>query len=74
MPRHPRLQITAAFRDRVKNDPRGIVRLANLAAYPAYTHLTRVLNRPRVSGTALVQARLRVLAAVLGFTGDIWHQ
>lgn len=74
MPPAPRLQLTSAFRTAIKNDPRGVVRLATLANYPAYPLLGRVINPPRFSGTPLNLSRLRALAEVVGFTGDLWHQ
>jgi hypothetical protein len=73
MPRPPRLQLTAAFREALRNDPRGIVRLANLAGFPAYTSMARLTKPKRFAGTTLAQARLRQLACVMAFTGDIWH-
>jgi len=74
MPRAPRLQLSAAFRDAIKNHPRGIVRLAGDIGYTSYPHFSNLINAPRFRGTPLTQSRLRQLAVLIGFTGDLWHQ
>ena len=70
MPRVPRITLDPAFRKAVLADRRGIIKLAALAGFPAYTGLSRLLPRgKRLAGTALTQSRLRTLAQVLGFAG-----
>lgn len=71
MPKNPRLRLTPEFVEIIRNDPRGLIRLAPLAGFPAYTSLSRVLNRRRAhGGSPLLQQRLRQLAQVLNFTGE----
>lgn len=73
MPPVPRLQLSSDFRKAVRADSRGIVRLATLAGFPAYTALTRLLTRPRVPGTALNMARVRELATAINFDGPVFR-
>jgi hypothetical protein len=66
MPRAPRLRLTSTFKEAVRADQRGIVRLAALAGFPAYPALSKFLHAPTVRGTALVRSRLEHLASVVG--------
>ena len=73
MPPLPRRQLPADFRKAVYADPRGICRLSQLAGFPAYTHLIRVLRKNWINVTPLGEARLRALAAAIGFTGEVFR-
>jgi len=73
MPRARRLPLTSDFKKAVRADQRGIVRLARLAGFPAYTKLSTMLGVRRVRVTPLNDQRLRQLASILGFTGEVYR-
>jgi hypothetical protein len=73
MPRVPRLQLSSEFRAAIKNDPRGIVRLAHVIGLTSYTALSRLLHVRRISGTSLNQGRLHQLATAITYTGEVFR-
>jgi hypothetical protein len=68
------LQLRSEFRQAVLADPRGVVRLAHGIGLNSYTALSRLLYAPRVSATTLAQARLRALADLIEFKGEVFHE
>lgn len=73
MPPLPRRQLAADFRKAVYADSRGICRLSQLAGFPAYTHLIRVLRKNWIVVTPLIESRLRTLATAILFTGEVFR-
>jgi hypothetical protein len=73
MPRAPRRQLSSAFRAAVRNDSRGIVKLAHLLGLTSYTALSRLLYTRRISGTPLNHERLRQLATTVNYTGEVYR-
>jgi hypothetical protein len=72
MPPVPRHQIAAEFRKAVYADARGVVRLSALAGFPVYTAMSRLFRKGRrFSATAANLDRLRKLAEVVGYTGEV---
>ena len=73
MPRARRLPLTSEFKKAVRADARGIVRLAALAGFPAYTKLSTLLSVRRVRVTPLNDQRLRELAIHIEYTGEVYR-
>jgi hypothetical protein len=73
MPRARRLPLSSEFKKAVRTDARGIVRLAGLAGFPAYTKLSTLLSVRRVRVTPLNDQRLRQLASTIGYTGEVYR-
>ena len=69
--RHPRLPLDPAFRDAVYADTRGITHLAPLVDWDQ-TKLSRLLNKRLVVATPLTRDRFTQLAAIIGYTGEVF--
>lgn len=71
--KYPRLELHPDFRNAVYADPRGVTRLAPLVCWNAYHRLSTVLNARRVPATPKNVERLRTLAALVGYPGEVFR-
>jgi hypothetical protein len=71
--KYPRLELDPEFKRAVYADPRGVTRLAPIVGYVAYHRLSTILNARRVPRTPLNAERLQRLAALVGYTGEVFR-
>jgi hypothetical protein len=58
----------------VRDSQSTLVALSALAGFAAYTQLSTVLCRKRVSASPVTQARIIKLAAVIGYVGPVFKE
>lgn len=71
--KYPRHELNPAFRSAVHGDARGVTRLAPMVGWPAYHRLSTILNARRVPATPKNVERLRKLAELVGFQGELFR-
>jgi len=72
MRRVPRSTLNRNFVRAVRASGRSLVALANLSGFAAYTQLVRLLTANRVPASDLTIARLRAVAKVVNYDGEIF--
>jgi hypothetical protein len=68
----PRRRLSPQLRDAVLSSDRPAWVIATLAGWPQYPAFSRLLHARRVRATATTTARLRRVAHLVGFPGDIY--
>jgi len=69
--RVPRSAIHPAFKSAIRNSGSTLVYLSAISGFSAHTQLSGILNAKTIPLTALTLSRLRDLARVLAFEGEL---